>query len=159
MSGWFFDRMQLTHAARVRGKCTHAKAVLYYLVCRGDREGRSHASLQTMADEMEISVDSVERGLKRLCAVGVVKTSPRRDKRGRITTNNYVVVESVLRTLSIPHGADRSIPHGAVSRSARRSGPLVDPIDAITNHQVAPAPGDEYSRHPFAHRSASVVSP
>jgi DNA-binding transcriptional ArsR family regulator len=97
----YWNRVNLARRSRIPDATNHTKPVLNDLVSRGDKgTGISHNFLRVLADDMGVSHDVYERGLKPLREAGVVEVTRQHNARGHPTMSRYRVVDEALLALA-----------------------------------------------------------
>ena len=115
-------------------------AVYVSIKRHADQQGEAYPSRARIAELAKLSVDSVDRSVKRLIDVGVLEKEVRRKKNGEPTSNLYTIHEE-------PEGY-RSQRQGSRSQRpgvAAQNRPELEPIeleDAPLDYTVEPDPSE-----------------
>lgn len=122
------DKAKLWSWARsIRLATTTDRHLLWELIERS-RDGKAYPSHKTLAEALLVSVDTVERSLKRLREAGVILRKLRYAPSGRRTSNCYEF------TLSDPKPRAKTSPKQAVKKVATNPQPAgdhyIDPVDS-----------------------------
>jgi len=74
--------------------CGHNATLVYMSLCRhADKEQHCFPSLKLMAEQHDISIDSIKRGIKKLKDRNVVKVGKKRTEGGQWLNNTYTLLD------------------------------------------------------------------
>ncbi|MGP9814416.1 helix-turn-helix domain-containing protein [Rhodopseudomonas sp. NSM] len=118
------------------------KALLLALANYADAAGMSYPGQDTLARDTEQSIDTVQRQMKHLAAIGLVRIEKRPAVKGQWPGLVYFLAMPVAE-ISEPQIAARSAPHSSASRSGGHRAAKHPP--AVP--QNAPSPGRTALRH------------
>lgn len=147
---WLFEALPATD----RRLCIATWVALWRYADRNDLE--AFPSRLTLADDVGVSVDLIDRGIKRLVSVGAIHKYGRATQEGRQTANLYrlriqppEVIHRGGRKIGTP-GAAKSAPPGAAKSGHELEPNELDPLPPSENDtdpcaQPSPA-GSDYDR-------------